>query len=180
MLLIEIPRIPSEGLDFDEALDATALHLEGESDVVLRPGGRVKCHVDRVDGNSIHVRGRFGAEIDAECGRCLERYPLDVGQELDLFYLPRAKGEPLEQAEEVELSDHEVVVGYYEGEQLDLGEVLREQIVLALPLKPLCREDCRGRCPSCGQDRNTKPCACPPAVEPEDARLAPLRKLFGK
>jgi uncharacterized protein len=180
MLVIDIPRIPPEGLDVDEALDRASLHLEGEADVVLRPGGRVTCHVDLVDGGTIHVRGRLVGSLDAECARCLESYPLGVGQELDLFYLPRAKGEPQEQAEEVELSDHEVVVGYYDGEQLDLGEAMREQIVLGLPLKPLCREDCRGRCPSCGQDRNTKTCACPPAEEPEDARLAPLRKLFGK
>jgi uncharacterized protein len=180
MLLIDIPRIPPEGLDVDEALDVPSLHLEGETDFVWRPGGRVKCHVDMVDGTTIHVRGRLEGSLDTECSRCLERYPVPVGQELDLFYLPRAKGEPLEQEEEVELSDHQVVVGYYDAERLDLGEVMREQIVLGLPLKPLCREDCRGRCPSCGQDRNTKPCACPPAEEPEDPRLAPLRKLFGK
>ena len=57
---------------------------------------------------------------------------------------------------------------------------MREQIVLGLPLKPLCREDCRGRCPSCGKNRNTGPCGCPPAEEPGDPRLAPLRKLFDK
>ncbi len=180
MLLIEIPRIPPEGLDLDEAVDAASLHLEGETELVLRPGARLTCHVDLVDFTTLHIRGRFEGSLDTECGRCLEVYPLGVGQELDLFYLPRAKGEPEEQAEEVELSDHEVVVGYYDGDQLDLGEVMREQIVLALPLKPLCREDCRGRCPSCGQDLNTKRCDCPPAEEPIDPRLAPLRKLFGK
>jgi len=180
MLLIDIPRIPPAGLDLEEALDAPSLHLEGETEFVLRPGARVKCHVDLVDFTTLHVRGRLEASLDTECGRCLERYPLAVGQELDLFYLPRAKNEPQEQAEEVELSDHEVVVGYYDGDRLDLGEVIREQIVLGLPLKPLCREDCRGRCPSCGQNRNTEPCTCPPAEEPVDPRLAPLRKLFGK
>jgi uncharacterized protein len=180
MLLLEIPRIPPEGLDLDEALDAPSLHLEGEPEVVLRPGARLKCHVDLVDGTTLHVRGRLEGSLDTECGRCLELYPLSVGQELDLFYLPRAKAEPQEQAEEVELSDHEVVVGYYDGDRLDLGEAMREQIVLGLPLKPLCREDCRGRCPNCGQDRNRQACGCPPAEEPLDPRLAPLRKLFDK
>src|SRR4029450_4558401 len=96
-------------------------------------------------------------------GRCLEDYELSVGQELDLFYLPHAQGRPQEQEEEVELTDREVVVGYYDGERRDLGEVLREQIVLGLPLRRLCREDCLGRCPSCGQNRNQVSCACPPA-----------------
>jgi uncharacterized protein len=180
MLLIDIPRIPPEGLDFDEALDSPTLHLEGETEFQLHPGARLACKVDLVDGTTVHVRGQLKASVSTECGRCLEPYELPVGQELDLFYLPRAQGRPQEQEEEVELSDHEVVVGYYDGERLDLGEVIREQIVLGLPLRRLCREDCRGRCPSCGQDKNQGQCACPPPEEPDDPRLAPLRKLFEK
>ncbi len=180
MLLIEIPRIPPEGLDLDEALDPPSLHLEGETEFVLRPGARLVGHVELVDGTTLHVRGRLDGALDTECGRCLEPYGVPVRQELDLFYLPRIVAEPQEQEEEVELSDRDVVVGYYDGHRLDLGEVMREQIVLGLPLKPLCREDCRGRCPSCGQDRNQRLCGCPPAEEPADPRLAPLRKLFDK
>jgi len=181
MLLIEIPRVPPEGLDLDEALDVSALHLEGELDFKLRPGSRLACHVDLVDGATLHVRGRLEAALEAECARCLEAYPLSMKQELDLFYLPRAHGEPSEQEEEeVELSDRDVVVGYYDDDRLDLGEAMREQIVLGLPLKPLCREDCRGCCPSCGRDRNRETCACPPAEEPIDPRLAELRKLIDR
>jgi len=180
MLLLEIPRIPPEGLELDEALDPPSLHLEGEKEFALRPGARLVCHVELVDGSTIHVRGRLSGSLETECARCLEPYPLVVGQELDLFYLPRAKGEPQEQEEEVELSDRDVVVGYYDGDRLDLGEAMREQIVLGLPLKPLCREDCRGRCPSCGRDRNRQDCACPPAEEPGDPRFANLRKLIDR
>jgi uncharacterized protein len=180
MLAIEIPRIPEQGLDLDEPLDAPSLHLEGEPDFALRPGGRLVCHVELVDGTTVHVRGRLEAGVETACARCLEPYPLPLGQELDLFYLPRLAGEAQAQEEEVELDDRDVVVGYYEGDRLDLGEVVREQILLALPLKPLCREDCRGRCPSCGKDRNREACGCPPAEEPEDPRLAPLRKLIDR
>ena len=179
MLLIDIPRIPPEGLELDEALDTASLHMEGETEIEVRPGARLACHVDLVDG-TLHVRGRLSGALATDCGRCLERYALPVAQELDLFYLPRAAGRPQEQEEEVELSDREVVVGYYDGEKLDLGEVMREQILLGLPLKPLCREDCRGRCVSCGQNLNQGVCACPPAEEPVDPRLAPLRKLFDR
>jgi uncharacterized protein len=180
MLLIDIPRIPPEGLDLDEPLDDKALHLEGETEFRLAAPGRVQCKVDLVDGTTVHIRGRMSGRIGLECGRCLEGYELPVDQELDLFYLPRAQGRPQEQEEEVELTDHEVVVGYYDGERLDLAEVLREQIFLGLPLRRLCREDCRGRCASCGRNLNQGACTCPPAAEPEDARLAPLRKLFDK
>jgi uncharacterized protein len=180
MLLLEIPRIPPEGLDLDEALDVPSLHLEGEKDFVLGPGARLVCHVDRVDGTTIHVRGRLSGSLETGCARCLEPYPLELAQEMDLFYLPRAKGEPQEQEEDVELSDRDVIVGYYDGDQLDLGEAMREQIVLGLPLKPLCREDCRGRCPSCGRDRNRQSCTCPPPEEPGDPRFADLRKLIDR
>ena len=60
-------------------------------------------------------------------------------------------------------------------DQIDLDEVLREQFYLALPMKPLCREDCAGLCPQCGTNRNTGTCSC--ETEPEDPRLAPLRRL---
>jgi uncharacterized protein len=180
MLLIDIPRIPPDGQDVDTALDSASLHLEGETEFRLGAGAHLACKVDLVDGTNVHVRGKLTGSIATECGRCLESYELPVGQELDLFYLPRAKGRPQEQDEEVELSDRELVVGYYDGERLDLGEVIREQIVLGLPLKRLCREGCLGRCPACGQNRNQAACVCPPAEEPGDPRLAPLRKLFEK
>ena len=178
MLLIEIPRIPPDGLDLDEALDPAAVHLEGEEELDLVTG-RLRCHVELVDGTKVHVDGQLTGDLSVECGRCLERYSVVVDQKLDLFYLPRLSNRPEEEEEEVELSDHEVVVGYYENERLDLGEVVREQIFLGLPLKRVCRADCMGICPTCGRDRNTESCACPPPEEPLDPRLEPLRKLAG-
>ena len=180
MLLIDIPRIPPEGLDLDEALEPAALHLLDDADVALRPGGRMAGHVDVVDGTTVHLRGRLSGTIEVECARCLERYAVALGQELDLFYMPRVLGQPEAQEEEVELSDRDVVVGYYDGERLDLGEVLREQVLLALPLKPLCREDCQGLCPRCGRNRNLSACGCAPEEEPGDSRLEPLRRLIDK
>lgn len=177
MLVIDVPRIPPEGLDVDRTLEPAELHLAAEDDFALAPGGRLRCHLELVDGTTVHVRGRVDGDVAIECGRCLETYTLNVAHELDQFYLPRLANRPEEQEEEVELGDHDVVVGYYEGEQLDLGEVVREQLFLALPLKRLCREDCRGRCPSCGRDRNLGSCDCPAPVEPLDPRLEPLRRL---
>jgi uncharacterized protein len=181
MLLLDIPRIPKEGLDLDEALDPAALHIEGEAELDLRPGGRLRCHVELVDGTTVHVRGRLEAAVAVDCARCLARTPVTLGQDLDLFYLPRAAGRPEEQEEEVRLDDHDVVVGYYEADRLDLGEVVREQLLLGLPSKPLCREGCLGLCPTCGKDRNQEgACSCPPAEEGGDPRLEPLRQLADK
>jgi uncharacterized protein len=178
MLLIDTPRIPPDGLDLDEALDPAALHVEGEREFQLEPGGRLRAHVDLVDGTTVHVRGRLSGSVRLDCGRCLERYHVPLDHELDLFYLPRAAEPSQDQEDEVELSDREVVVGYYEGTRLDLGEVVREQIFLSLPLKRLCREDCHGLCPTCGQNLNAGACGCPAPEEPEDPRLAPLRRLI--
>jgi uncharacterized protein len=180
MLLIEIARIPPEGQDVDAPLDAEVLHLEDENEFSLDPGGTLRAHVDLVDGENVHVRGRLSAVVRPECGRCLGRYAVAQEQELDLFYLPRSAERPLDQEEEVELSDREVVVGYHDGARLDLGDVAREQLILSLPLKRLCREDCRGLCRNCGKNLNAGDCGCPPPEEPEDPRLSPLRRLFEK
>ena len=180
MLLIDIPRIPPEGLDIDEALDPAGVHLQAEEEVSLQPGGRLRAHAEVVDEATVHVRGRLDASVEIDCARCLARYAVRLGQELDLFYLPRAAEEPQAEEEEVELSDRDVVVDYYDADRLDLGEVVREQILLGLPLKPLCRPDCQGLCPRCGKDRNLGPCGCAPEEEPGDPRLEPLRRLIDK
>jgi uncharacterized protein len=180
MLLIDIPRIPLEGLDLDEALEPVALHLEGEEEFHLCPGGRLRGRVEVVDGRTVHVRGRLESSVEIDCSRCLERYAVALAQELDLFYLPRAAGQDEAQEEEVELTDRDVVVGYYDGDRLDLGEVVREQVILGLPLKPLCHDGCLGLCPVCGRNRNASDCGCSPPEEPGDPRLEALRKLVDK
>ena len=93
MLLIDIPRIPPEGLDVDQALDSLSLHLEGETEFRLG-GARLVAKIDLVDGTTVHVRGRLSGSVSTDCGRCLEAYDLPVGQELDLFFLPRAQSRP--------------------------------------------------------------------------------------
>lgn len=162
MLVIERSSIPAEGLEIQEALKPGEVHLEGEEGFTLLEGGRLECRLDRGDDRSIHVRGRLSARLELQCGRCLEPFAFPVGQELDLFYLPHGAEEDEEEEDEVELADRDMVVAYYQGERLDLGEMIREQFFLAVPMKRLCREECAGICPTCGANRNTCPCPCPP------------------
>ncbi len=178
MLLIEVAKIPSEGMVVATSLEPGDVHVDGEISFVLRPGGDVDSRVERGDDRSIHVRGRLRATLGLDCGRCLEPYDLRLEQELDLFYLPHREQDPDEAEDDVELSDREVVVAYYRGERLDLGEVLREQLFLALPMRLLCREDCRGLCPTCGRNRNLPGCECEP--EAADPRLAVLGQWMEK
>jgi DUF177 domain-containing protein len=175
MLVIEISSIPAEGLEVHEDLKPGEVHLEGEESFTLLEGGRLDCRLDRGDDQSIHVRGRLKAGLELQCGRCLEAFPFSLDQDLDLFYLPH-RAEDGEEEDEVELADRDMVVAYYQGDRLDLGEMIREQFFLTVPMKRLCREECAGICPTCGANRNSRPCQCPP---PEaGTRLADLGASF--
>jgi DUF177 domain-containing protein len=178
MLLIDIPAIPPEGIDIEEPLDPASVHVEGEASFALEPGGRLAVHVERVDGTTVHVRGEMTAPLGLECARCLETFKWTVDQGLDLFFLPHEPGRTDEEEDEVELSDRDMVVAYYEGDRLDLGDMVREQLFLGLPMRTLCRDDCRGRCPSCGANLNRERCACPPPAPETDPRLLPLKKIL--
>jgi uncharacterized protein len=118
------------------------------------------------------------APLALECARCLESFAWTVDQDLDLFFLPHEPGRTDEEEDEVELSDRDMVVAYYEGDRLDLGDIVREQLFLAVPMRSLCRDDCGGRCASCGANRNRERCGCPPAAPETDSRLLPLRKIL--
>ena len=175
MLLINVSKIPPEGLSIDTPLKPEEVHLDGEEGFALE-GGTLRCHVERGDDDTVHVRGRLQAQVALSCGRCLEGFNLALDQELDLFYLPHEAGQEQEEEDEVELSDRDVVVAYYEGDRLDLGDVIREQLYLTVPLSRLCREDCLGLCPHCGVNRNQQACGCPA----EEASLSPFASLRKK
>src|SRR3954471_829515 len=179
MLVLSIREIPPEGKPIDVALDPGSVHLEGEDDFTLE-GGHLKGLVDRGDDETVHFRGRLEARLGLNCGRCLEAFVHSIDEDLDLFFMPRSEAEADEEEQDVELKDRDMVVAYYDGEKIDLGEMVREQMLLGLPLRRLCREDCGGLCPSCGVNRNTGTCECQPTEPGVDERLAPLRKLFDK
>jgi len=171
MLVLDVTKIPPEGQDVDSALTAGEVHVEGEESFALEAGGRLACRVEKGENESVHVRGRLTAQLGVDCSRCLTAFSYPVVQELDLFYLPRVAG--LDSEEDAELSDRELVVAYYDGAQVDLGEMIREQLFLGVPMKRLCSDGCQGLCPSCGVDRNVSSCQC----VPEDEHVSPFAKL---
>ena len=123
-------------------------------------------------GGEIRIVGRVEVRMAAECDRCLERAEHPVGVDFDLFYEPARSGP---EGSEIALDAGESEVDFYEGEGLELENVLREQILLALPMQRICREDCKGICPVCGQNRNQAECGCQPKTT--DDRWAALRNL---
>ncbi len=119
------------------------------------------------------LSGRIGGELEIDCGRCLEPFRLDAGVDVDLLYLPASenRGEG-----EVRIEEEDLSTAFYRDDQIDLRHLVQEQFQLALPMKPLCRADCRGLCAVCGGNRNTVPCGC--VAEWEDPRLAGLKQLL--
>lgn len=121
------------------------------------------------------LTGRVRATLEVACGRCLEPFVLPVDAAIDLTYVPH----PTEVSdEEIELTDEDLTTAHYRHQVIDLGDMLREQFYLALPMRPLCREECKGLCPQCGTNLNQSTCACQPRWE--DPRLAALRTLMAK
>lgn len=124
------------------------------------------------DGAKARLVGRVSTRVELPCSRCLETHQIPVEANFDLLFLPAAEDTG---APEGEISDADVGVSFYTDDQIDLAEVVREQIFLALPMKPLCREDCQGLCPECGVNRNNETCSC--ATEWVDPRMDALRRF---
>lgn len=124
----------------------------------------------------VTIAGTASTTLELSCSRCLERYALPVTAQFDLRYLP-AEDAPAEH-DEVELADEDINTAYYRDGRVDLGELIHEQLYLALPMKPLCRDDCQGLCPQCGVNRNTTPCSCEHTWT--DPRLAGLKALLSE
>ncbi len=120
----------------------------------------------------IHLQGTLHTAMQVFCDRCLEPTRTDVSLDFDLFYRPV---QTIAKNEEIEIAKDELDVGFYQGEGLLLEDALKEQILLALPMKNICSEACAGLCPTCGQNLNLGRCACPSGEV--DARWSALRKL---
>jgi uncharacterized protein len=119
-----------------------------------------------------HLVGRVAATLEQPCSRCLESFTTPVDAGFDLRYQPHASntGEGERAVEEDDLS-----TAFYENDEIDLRQLMYEQFYLALPMKPLCRDDCAGLCPACGTNLNRGACTCAPTWE--DPRLAVLKTL---
>jgi len=131
----------------------------------------VTATAELLDGQ-IRITGSLETKIELVCARCLEPVIEDVNRSFDLFYRPVTKDlKPREDR----LKDDDTEIGFFEGEGLFLADVLKEQVLLALPLKVICRSDCRGLCPSCGANLNHEECRC--ETHATDPRLAPLARL---
>jgi uncharacterized protein len=151
--------------------DPSALEIHDEDFRVVAP---IAFEADvRKDANKVRIVGRVTTTLECSCSRCLEPFAVPVDAPFDLLFLPAVENTG---DEEQEVAEDDIGVSYYRDDEIDIGDVMREQFFLALPMKPLCRDDCQGLCPMCGRNRNREACDCQSGWV--DPRLAPLRKLL--
>ena len=129
----------------------------------------LNLHASR-DGEKVRLVGSLSAAVEIDCDRCLALVSLPVDKTFDLLYIP-----PLRAEEEKELEDDDLSVAFYQRQVIDLDDLVREQIELALPMGRLCREECRGLCPRCGTNLNEAECTC--AADLADSRWGALGGL---
>ena len=163
-------QIKPDVIDFgSDVRQKTALTTSGRAALISEHHGRNK------DIEDIRLVGDFSTRLEIRCARCLEPVQQDVKNSFDLIYRPLGSDAGVD---ERSIGGGEAEIGYYQGEGLLLEDALREQVLLALPLKTVCREDCKGLCPGCGRNLNTESCTCPPQVE--DPRWSALKDLRDK
>jgi DUF177 domain-containing protein len=162
-VFIQVSEIPDEGLriegvaDFPRPFQDSSWALDDLSLVVEK------------EGDVVFVRGDLEARVPLHCGRCLEPYTVTVHPNVDARFVPA----PATRGEERELAADDLETDVYQHGQLDVTALLETETTLALPMKPLCREGCRGLCPVCGGNRNVTACAC--ETPTLDSRWAALK-----
>lgn len=134
----------------------------------------VRMTVDVYKKNTdVTLTGRVATVLELQCSRCLEPFRLPLDAAFDLLYLPHGAnaGEG-----EVEIEEDDLDTAFYREDAIDLGHLMSEQFYLALPMKPLCIDACKGLCPQCGNNLNVSTCAC--TNDWVDPRLEALRALM--
>jgi len=170
MLSLNLAKIRAQQERFEQVYAPGACAGSGEDFSVAAP---VALAFDIYkDNDRFRLVGRVRTTLELPCSRCVEPFKSPVDAIFDLRYLPRSHnvGEGEREVEEDDLS-----TSFYEDEKIDLGQLMHEQFYLSLPMKPLCREACRGLCPHCGTNLNRGTCDC--RRDWEDPRLTALKAL---
>jgi len=138
---------PPGGFDFSDsgAIQKSPLKAEGLAEMLPHTGGEIR------------VKGKVETDLEVECDRCLGRAGYHIDAPFDLFYRPAGEA-ALE--EETAIDEGEAEMGFYELPGLELEDILREQVLLQLPMQRVCSETCKGICPVCGANRNESECKC--------------------
>jgi uncharacterized protein len=174
-MIFDIDEIPEGGLNFD-VLEGKEHFGIDQSDCALTDGVRVCGKLTKIE-RELCFAGYIEAPLLVTCTRCLKLFPLQVKNKVQAHFVPRVKlSLP---GSEVEISETDIEKEIYEENRIDLHGIIRDQILLEVPLILLCQGNCKGLCPECGSDRNSGPCECKNNGD-IDPRFAVLQKLKDK
>ena len=169
-MILDLRRLAGGVEEVDRQFEASAFDIPADDFRVVAPVA-VQAQAYKT-GGKVRLVGRLKATLEVTCSRCLEAMRVPVDSAFDLLFLGASEHA---EAGDQEVPDEDVGVSFYQNDQIDLGETIREQFYLALPMKAVCREDCQGLCPVCGINRNREVCSC--QHEWVDPRLEVLRKI---
>lgn len=165
--LREITEFPAE---FSQKIDSSDLAADF-SETPLVNGVQLDVTIHKTDEEYL-LNGVCSAEVEFECARCLEPAHIILSGDISVIAVQPGAEHP------DKFSGEDDVVQLNEKEELSLDEQIRQAIASDIPMKPLCREDCKGLCPKCGVNRNTTQCDCD--TRPADSRWDGLRDIVNK
>ncbi len=126
-------------------------------------------------GKKVLIEGSVKIAVSLNCSRCLNDFPYPLDISFREEYNPAKESA---EDDETELTDRELDLSFYRDDEIDIAGLIKEQVQLSVPMKPLCSSGCMGICPECGKDLNVGPCEC--KKDTVDPRLAPLEKFKEK
>ena len=171
-MAMKINDIPPEGLTLElnqkiDLFDIGTASTAFTAALVIKPAGV----------GILRIKGRVHADPEMECSRCLKVYSHHIDTELDITLAPE---KALGTAPEHELDRSELDVEFYLGEEIEPLDLVKEQLLIAIPMIPLHHSDCKGLCPVCGTDLNEANCGCKTDSAGEFGAFSALRDLLKK
>jgi len=168
---IELDKLEGQGGRFAHTYRAEELVLDDEHARLVEPpqvSGRI-----RRSGHEVRLEGQILARAEVDCDRCLKQVSVPIETTFDVTYVPASD---YVEGDAAELQEEDLAVSVYEDEVIDMDELVREQVLLTLPTRALCTEDCKGLCPVCGTNRNETSCECEPReVDPRWGALKDIK-----
>ncbi len=161
-LKIKVADIPAEGQKLVRELTQQEVNARLKSSasetLILVSPVRINVKLERT-GQRVLAKGLISTKFRLTCSRCLNEFDQPIAESLFMVF------SPLMQAEETtEENTGRMNEEYYKGEEIDIWPVIKENLFLSIPIKPVCRDNCRGLCPKCGQNLNSGECGCSKAV----------------
>jgi uncharacterized protein len=171
MMIVDVVSLKDTQTSFDFSIAPEEIDLEGET-VTLKDAVKVEATLKKGIAQT-DVRGKISARTETECNRCLQAVEMSLEFPFDAIFVT---GENYTQEKEAELKADDLEVSVFEGDKIDLTELVREQILLNLPAQAFCREDCQGLCQKCGANLNLIDCNCEEKeIDPRWSKLQNLK-----